>query len=105
VNRYKVLLPLLVHTADASYAQHEEFEHEFTAEEEAANIASGLLEIVPRRYSVVGDSEVYETAKGEEFEAALLMENEAALIQAGHIERVEEEPKPAPKRKKKEAKG
>jgi hypothetical protein len=99
MNRYRVLLPLQVHTADASYTQGEEFEHEFTEEEETANLASGLLEIVPRKYKVIGGSEVHETQPGEEFERALPLGQEALLIEGGHIERVEK-----PAKKKKEAK-
>jgi hypothetical protein len=102
VNRYRNRLPLLVHTEDGSYAQGEEFDKEFTVEEERENLSSGLLEIVPRKYRVIGDSEVFEikaTADDPTFEAAFPIENEAALIQAGHIERVDEVAKP--KRKKK----
>jgi hypothetical protein len=101
LNRYRVLLPLTVHTEDAAYTQGDEFEHEFTVEDEAANLASGLLELLPRKYKVIGGSEVYETPPGEEFEAALPLGQEALLIEGGHIERVE---KPAKKSKKKEAK-
>jgi hypothetical protein len=96
MNRYRVMLPLVVHTQDGSYEQHEEFDHTFTEEEEAANLKSGLLEIVPRRYKVIGGSDVYETPPGREFEAALPIGNEALLIEGGHIERVEAKPaKPA----------
>ncbi len=99
MNRYRVLLPLEVHTEDGSYKQGEEFEKEFTPEDEATNIASGLLEIVPQRYKVIGGSDVYETPPGEEFDAALPIGQEALLIEGGHIKRVEK-----PARKKKEAK-
>ena len=101
MNRYRVLLPLVVHTADGSYEQGEEFDNEFTPEDELANVNSGLLEIVPQRYKVVGGSDVFETPPGEEFEQALTLGQEALLIEGGHIERVE---KPKPARKKKEAK-
>jgi hypothetical protein len=98
--KYKVLLPLLV---NGEHGQGDEFEHEFTPEDEHVNVASGLLEVVPSEYRVVAeDSIVYDTPTGETFTAGLLMENEAALIAGGHIERVEEK-KPAPKRKAKEA--
>lgn len=96
-NRYRVLLPLTVHTTDASYGQHDEFEHEFTEEEETANVKSGLLAIVPQRYRVIGGSVVHDTAPGGEFEMALPMGNEALLIEGGHIERVD---KPAKKKEK-----
>jgi hypothetical protein len=82
------MLPLRVHTEDGSYAQGEEFDKEFTADEEATNLASGLLEIVPRTYKVIGGSRVFETAPGDEFQAALTLGQETHLIGAGHIERV-----------------
>jgi hypothetical protein len=103
INRYRVRLPLLVHTEDGSYQQGEEFEKEFSVEDEAENLDNGLLEIVPRKYKVIGDSRVNETDPGDEFEAALRLGQERFLIEAGHIERVEAEPK-KPSRKKKEAK-
>jgi hypothetical protein len=61
--RYRVLLPLLVHTRDGSYGQHEEFDHEFTAEDEAENVRSGLLAIVPQRYRVIGGSDVFDDTR------------------------------------------
>jgi hypothetical protein len=107
VNRYRVLLPLLVkphrrghppqfHTPDAAYGQGEEFDYEFTAEEEAQNLASGLLEIVPRTYKVVSDSVVHDTQPGETFDAALPIGVEEHLVVSGHIKRVDP---PAPKPK------
>lgn len=93
-NLYRVLLPLLVHTQDASYGQFEEFEHEFTEDEETANVASGLLAIVPRRYRVTGGSDVYETPPGGEFNRALPQGIEKLLVTGGFIERVK--PAPAP---------
>jgi hypothetical protein len=101
MNRYRVLLPLLVHTEDGSYAQGEEFDKDFTEEDEATNLQSGLIEIVPREYKVIGGSNVHGADPGEVFTAALPMGQEAALVAGGHIERVE---KPAKtKAKKKEA--
>lgn len=98
MRRYKVLLPLTVQPREGgSYKQNEEFDADFTPEEETANVHSGLLEIVPVTYKVIGGSDVYETPPGEEFEAALPMGNEALLIEGGHIERVE---KPAKKKGK-----
>lgn len=88
MNTYKVLLPLQVHTADAAYGQGDEFETEFTAEEETANLRSGLLEIVPRDYKVVGGSRVHETAPGDTFTRALTIGEEQLLVAGGHIERV-----------------
>jgi len=101
VNRYRVLLPLRVHTEDGSYEQGEEFDKEFTADEEAANLESGLLEIVPRTYRVVGNSIVHETSPGDTFEAALTIGVEALLVDGGHIKR---EDKPAKTQGKKEVK-
>jgi hypothetical protein len=96
-NRYRVLLPLMVHTSDASYTQDDVFEHTFTEDEETENVRSGLLEIVPRTYKVIGGSEVFETPPGEEFERALPLGIEALLVEGGHIERVE---KPAKRKDK-----
>ena len=103
--RYRVLLPLMVHTEDGSYTQFEEFEKDFTPDEEQANVNSGLLAIVPRKYRVlVGEwNGVKADAEDPTVEAALLIENEAALLQGGHIERVEE-PAPKKQQKPKEAK-
>lgn len=100
-NRYKVLLPLLVHTEDASYGQGEEFEKDFSPEDEAANLASGLLELVPNEYQVVGDSEVDGHKAGETYTAAIPLGREALLVAGGHIKRVEA--KQTKKQKPKEA--
>jgi len=63
------------------------FEAEFSATEEADALASGHLEIVPRKYKVLSNN--YDAGKqGATVEAALLVELEAALIAGGHIERV-----------------
>jgi hypothetical protein len=100
MRRYKVLLPLIVQPREGgSYTQHEEFESAFTRDEENENVRSGLLEIVPCKYKVVGGSVVHDTNPGDEFTAALPMGNEALLIQGGHIERVEK-PATAPAKKK-----
>ena len=108
MRRYKVLLPLQVHTEDATYEQDDIFEHSFTEEEETANTNSGLLEIVPVRYRVIGGSFVHDTAPGDEFEAALPMGQESLLIEGGHIERVEsatpDDDKPSNRAKKPAAK-
>ena len=100
--RYRVLLPLMVHTGDGSYAQGEEFAKEFTEEEETENLKSGLLELVPLKYKVVGGSRVHDTNPGDEFEAAIGIGQEALLIAGGHIELVE--PSKPKTRKTKEAK-
>ena len=89
MNTYKVLLPLQVDTREGgSYKQGDEFETDFTEDEEAANVASGLLEIMPQKYKVVGGSRVFETAPGDEFSKALTLGQEALLVAGGHIERV-----------------
>ena len=104
MRRYRVLLPMKIDTAEGSYTQGDVFEMEYTPEEEheALNLrGGGLLEIVPQKYKVIGESRVYDTDPGEEFEAALLLGNELALIEGGNIELVEApKPKPAPKKKK-----
>lgn len=94
--RYRVLLPLTVHTEDGSYTQDEEFEKEFSAEDEATNLASGLLELVPREYKVVGESVVLDHQPGETFLAAIPKGQEELLL-GHHLERVE--PEAPPKRK------
>jgi len=102
MRKYKNLLPLLVHTEVGSYKQGETFEKDFTAEDELENVNSGLLEIVPQTYKVVGESRVHDTEPGEEFTAALLLGNEQALVEGGHIEVVREKPAPKKRTKKKE---
>jgi hypothetical protein len=99
--RYKVLLPLRVQTEDGSYKQHEEFEKVFSVYEESVNLESGLLELVPQEYKVIGGSEVHGTKPGETFTAAIPLGQEALLIEGGHIEPVEPI---TPKKKAKEAK-
>jgi hypothetical protein len=100
VNRYRVLLPLVVHTEDGSYGQGDEFDKDFTVEEESANLASGLIEIVPRDYRVIGESVVLGAQPGEVFAAAIPKGQEELLLGA-HLERVDPEPveQPKPKRK------
>jgi hypothetical protein len=102
MRRYRVLLPLTVHTEDGSYTQGEEFEKDFTLEDEATNVASGLLAIVPSEYRVISDSTVYDTTHGNTFTRALTIGEEAHLVAAGHIERVE--PMKSQPQKKKSAK-
>lgn len=98
MNRYRVLkapegwpkqLPFAVQTTDGSYGPGDEFDHEFSEEDEAANLASGLLEIVPRSYKVIGDSVVHDTEPGETFERGLTIGVEGLLFAGGHIERVD----------------
>jgi hypothetical protein len=104
MNRYRVLLPLRVHTEDGSYTQGETFEKDFTVDDEATNLDSGLLELLPNKYRVVGGSRVYETDPGEEFDAPLRLGQEALLVAGGQIERVEPAPKPRKTKNAKEAK-
>lgn len=88
MNKYRVLLPLLV---NGEFTQGDVFEQEFDSPgDEQTNIDSGLLEIVPRDYQVVGDSYVFETKPGDVFTKALTMGQEEHLIGAGHIVRCEE---------------
>lgn len=54
--RYKVLLPLTVHVEEGAFVQGDEFEHEFSVEDEWENVDSGLLGLVPETYEVIGDS-------------------------------------------------
>jgi hypothetical protein len=91
-NRYRVLLPLLVHVEEGSFGQFDEFGHEFTEEDERVNVESGLLEIVPRCYRVVGGSEVHGVQPGEILTIGLLAGQEALLVAGGHIERVDDPP-------------
>ena len=90
MNRYRVLLPVLI---NGEYTQGDEFDHEFDAADEEANLNSGLLEIVPREYRNIGGSVVHGVSPGETFTAALKVGEESALVAGGHIERVEETPK------------
>jgi hypothetical protein len=102
MNTYKVILPLLVFDdAGGEHKQGDTFEKEFpSASEEDTAIDTGLLEIVPRTYKVVGTSRVFETAPGDQFEKGLRMGQEAALIAGGHIERVDTKKTAAPKKEK-----
>lgn len=104
MNRYRVLsapagwpgrLPFAVQTTDGRYEIGDEFDHEFSEEDEGANLASGLVEIVPRTYRVVGTSIVDDTPPGGTFEAAMTIGREALLL-GSHIERVGDEPPAEP---------
>ncbi len=74
-----------------------EFDHEYTAEEEADHLAAGRLVIVPRRYQVVGASRVHGTDPGGHFTAAFTAGQEAALTAGGHVERADDEKRPTGK--------
>ncbi|HEU4543465.1 MAG TPA: hypothetical protein VFR23_20200 [Jiangellaceae bacterium] len=88
MNTYRALTPQAV-------AMFEEgvFEAEFTPAQERDWLDSGLLELVPRRYRVLSDN--YELPKDNTFVATMLVEIEAMLTDAGHIERVDDEPEEA----------
>jgi hypothetical protein len=92
MNTYRVLLPVLV---NGEFGQGDEFDYEFTVDEEKTNVESGLLEVVPRKYRVLVDTEVY-GVRGSDldptFEAAMLIEQESMLTVGGHIQRVEDPP-------------
>lgn len=91
-------------TGDLRLLGHEpgdEFEHEYTADEETTLVAAGRIEIVPIRYRVVGDSRVFENSPGRRFLWPLGIAQEAALIEGGHIEVIAGD-KPAPPKSKKE---
>jgi hypothetical protein len=102
--RYRVLLPLTVHTADNAYNQGDVFEREFSEVEEAANLDSGLLELQPMTYKVVGGSVVFDTPPGETFEKALRIGVEGLLVAGGHIERLDEPAEPDEEKPSKSAK-
>ena len=65
------------------------FEADLSAEHEADLIRTGRMEIVPRRYRVIGNRRVFETDPDGQFEAALSAAQEGQLVAAGHIARVE----------------
>lgn len=89
VRRYKVLLPIVVHTDDGGFAQGQVFAKTFdSAEEEHHNLQSGLLELQPLEYRVVGESTVHDTPPGSTFAAAISMAHEELLMAGGHIELV-----------------
>ena len=95
-------LPFRLRFSDGDYGIGDVFEHEFaTPQDEWDNLESGLLELQPNTYKVVGESDVYETPPGETFEKALAMGQEAHLVDAGFIKRIEEKPEPEPSPKKK----
>lgn len=102
MNRYRVLLPVRLAPREfqptepgepsPSWKQGDEFDHELSVEDEAANLASGLIEIVPRLYRVVGTSEVLgHVASDPPFEAAIPKGQEELLL-GYHIERVDSKP-------------
>lgn len=83
MNRYRA-----VHPSYVAIHGTEPFDHEFDTPTEEAD-ALRVLEIVPRRYRVIGPNAVDGHSPGDEFDAALTMGREAQLTAGGHIERVE----------------
>lgn len=101
--RYRNLLPLLI---NGEHGQGDVFDADLSAEEEADKIASGLLEIVPAAYKVLGPSNVFETEPDGTFTRALTVGEERHLVEGGFVERLPDPPlseKPKPSRKKKTA--
>jgi hypothetical protein len=88
--RYKVLLPVTVSTADGSYKQGDEFDADYDPVTEREHVESGLLELQPLTYKVVGSSRVHDTDPGETFELALPLGQEQLLMEGGQIEPYEE---------------
>lgn len=84
-------------------APGEEFEHDFTEQEETDLLARGAIEIVAREYEVTGPRTVHGAAPGERFTAGLRVGEEAALLAAGHITRVEQKPAGATRKKRSES--
>jgi len=80
----------------------DDFEAEFSAAEEADQIAGGHLSIVPCAYRVLSDN--YEAGgQGEVVDLALSIDREAHLIAGGHIERADEKSAPTKKAAAKKA--
>lgn len=84
MQRYKVAAQRAVFDVEPG----EEFERELSPSEEADMLASGRLEIVPRKYRVLSRNFTGGEA-GKEIEAAYPVEIERTLIEGGHIERVD----------------
>jgi hypothetical protein len=107
--RYKVLLPVTVHLEDGTYVQGDVFDHVFTAEDEWANVDSGLLGLEPDWYEVIGDSTIEVNLiecpasrqrdvvqPGETFQAAVPLAREEQL--RFHIRRVAAPPPVKPEK-------
>ena len=119
MRRYKVAnppagwpetLPFHLSRPDGEYGIGDEFAADLTAEDELANLNSGLLELLPLQYKVLVDTTVHGHQQGDEFELALPLGQEQLLIAGGILERTDQpEPEPEPEapapkraRKKKE---
>jgi hypothetical protein len=69
----------------------DDFEAEYTADEERDLLDGGHIEIVPRAYRILSDN--YSAgAQDEVVELALSIDHEQMLTSGGHIERVEKAP-------------
>lgn len=78
---------------DRDYGVGDEFDRDFpTPEDEATNLSTGLLEIVPATYEVTGDSRVFDTDKGGTFTKALTMGEERHLVEGGFVKRLPDPP-------------
>lgn len=92
MNRYRNLLPLLI---NGEHGQGDMFDWDLSAEDEQTNIQSGLLEIVPATYRVLGPSRVFDTDPDGTFTRALTVGEERHLVEGGFVERLPDEPLPA----------
>jgi hypothetical protein len=90
--RYKLLKDLTYSTPEGSYGKGDEFEADLDAVDEQEKLQSGLLELQPLTYKVVGESSVFGARPGETFTQAMPLGQEELLVQGGHLERVEETP-------------
>jgi hypothetical protein len=94
-NRYRVRLPVKVDLPDGrSFTQGDEFEYDLSPEDELWYLDDEhhLLEIVPRRYRVIGESVVDGAAPGEVFEAAMTLAREELLL-GSHVKHVDSDSK------------
>jgi hypothetical protein len=56
--RYRVLRPVTVHVEEGAFGFGEEFDHQFTPDDEWENVDSGLLGLIPESYVVIGDAAI-----------------------------------------------
>jgi hypothetical protein len=93
-NLYRARTP----QAEAMFAP-DVFERDFTVAEELDHLNSGLIELVPRPYTVLSDSftiEGWPCPQNAVVTASFPIEIEAALISGGHLERADDERAPDP---------
>lgn len=81
------------------HAPGEEFEAEYTVDQEADYLSTGRLEIVPRPYKVIGTSRIFEGSHASEganpgdiLIAALPIERERWHLDGGRLERAPRTP-------------